>query len=55
VYATAEVTPRHTVGLSEGEIAAELEAEYLSSDPNVTRRDAYIQRTLHKAKFYIHS
>lgn len=41
------------VGLSEGEIAADLEAEYLSSDPNTSRRDAYIQRTLDKARSYI--
>jgi hypothetical protein len=42
------------VGLPESEIAADLEADYLSSNPNATRREAYIQRTLNKAKSYIH-
>jgi RepB DNA-primase from phage plasmid len=41
-------------GFSEGEIAADLEADYLSSDPNTVRREAYIQRTLDKARLYVH-
>jgi hypothetical protein len=40
-------------GISEAELAADLESHYLSRNPDVRRRKAYIERTLRKAAAYV--
>jgi hypothetical protein len=40
-------------GISEAELAADLESHYLSRNPDVPRRKAYIERTLRKAAAYV--
>jgi hypothetical protein len=41
------------MGISEAELAADLESHYLSRNPNIRRREAYIERTLRKAAAYV--
>jgi hypothetical protein len=40
-------------GISEAELAADLESHYLSRHPDAGRRKAYIERTLRKAAAYV--
>jgi RepB DNA-primase from phage plasmid len=42
-------------GISEAELAADLESQYLSRNPDVRRRTAYIERSLRKAAAYVAS
>jgi hypothetical protein len=41
------------MGISEAELAADLESQYLSRNPDMRRRTAYIERTLRKAAAYV--
>jgi hypothetical protein len=42
----------YTLGMPDDAMASTLDSEYLSRDPNPTRKAAYIQRTMAKARLW---